>query len=99
MPKPIKPKPIPIREAVHGLSELLGISPLEVANEGKAVLVVADDAAERVLGRLQQHPLGREAAIIGRVTDAHRGRVILDTRVGGRRFLDMPLGDPVPRIC
>jgi len=90
---------IPIREAVHGLSELLGISPLEVANEGKAVLVVAAGAAERVLAQLQQHPLGREAAIVGRVTDEHRGRVILDTQVGGRRFLDMPLGDPVPRIC
>ncbi|MCJ7753085.1 MAG: hydrogenase expression/formation protein HypE [Thermoanaerobaculales bacterium] len=90
---------IPIREAVHGLSELLGISPLEVANEGKAVLVVAADAAERVLAQLQGHPLGREAAIIGRVTDEHPGRVILDTQVGGRRFLDMPLGDPVPRIC
>ncbi|MBU0595499.1 hydrogenase expression/formation protein HypE, partial [Candidatus Bipolaricaulota bacterium] len=77
----------------------LGISPLEVANEGKAVLVVAEQAAEHVLKRLQKHPLGRNTAIIGRVTDEHRGRVILDTRVGGRRFLDMPLGDPVPRIC
>jgi len=90
---------IPIREAVHGLSELLGISPLEVANEGKAVLVVSEDETERILAILKQHPLGEQAALVGRVTDEHPGRVILDTQVGGRRFLDMPLGDPVPRIC
>jgi len=90
---------IPIREPVHGLSELLGISPLEVANEGKAVLVVSAGEAEHVLDVLKRHPLGAEAALVGTVTDEHPGRVILATQVGGRRFLDMPLGDPVPRIC
>jgi len=90
---------IPMREAVRGLSELLGISPLEVANEGKAIVVVDPEAADEVLDRLRRHPLGAEAAIVGTVTDEYPRRVILDTEVGGRRFLDMPLGDPVPRIC
>lgn len=90
---------IPIREAVAGLSDMLGISPLEVANEGKALLIVDSSSADDVLAMLQRHPLGREAAVIGHVGSSHPGRVIMTTPVGGRRFLDMPLGDPVPRIC
>jgi len=90
---------IPMRDPVRGLSELLGISPLEVANEGKAIVVVAPEAADETLRLLREHPLGADAAIVGIVTDEYPGRVILDTEVGGRRFLDMPLGDPVPRIC
>jgi len=90
---------IPLRPEVQGLSDLLGISPLTVANEGKAVLVVSPEVADQVLKTLQAHPLGQDAAIIGTVTDAYPERVILCTEVGGRRFLDMPLGDPVPRIC
>jgi len=90
---------IPVRPQVRGLSELLGISPYEVACEGRAVIGVRPDRAERVLAALREHPLGREAAIIGRAIEAYPGKVILDTGVGGRRFLEMPLGDPVPRIC
>ena len=90
---------IPIREAVQALSDLLGISPLEVANEGKAVLIVDPSLANRILETLRQHPLGRDAAIIGHVGTEYPGRVVVTTDVGGRRFLDMPLGDPVPRIC
>ncbi len=90
---------LPLRPDVRGLADLLGISPLEVANEGKAVLVVDARAADDVLRILQSHPLGRAAAVIGRITSEIPGRVILATEVGGRRFLDMPLGDPVPRIC
>jgi hydrogenase expression/formation protein HypE len=90
---------IPLHPAVVGLSDLLGIPPLEVANEGKAIVVVDPGKADAVLAALRGHPLGRDAAIIGRVTDEHPKRVILSTEVGGRRFLDMPLGDPVPRIC
>ena len=95
----IEESSIPILDAVAGLSEILGISPLEVANEGKAVLVVDPDAADRIVTTLRAHPLGTRATIIGTVTDEYPGRVILATEVGGRRFLDMPLGDPVPRIC
>jgi len=90
---------IPLRREVLGLSDLLGISPLEVANEGKAILIVEDDKAEEILAAIRSHPLGEDAAIIGHVTDEYPGRVVLATEVGGRRFLDMPLGDPVPRIC
>ena len=90
---------IPIREAVQALSDLLGISPLEVANEGKAVLIVDPALADQILGTLRQHPLGRDATIIGHVGTEYPGRVVVTTDVGGRRFLDMPLGDPVPRIC
>ncbi|MCK4570793.1 hydrogenase expression/formation protein HypE [Candidatus Bipolaricaulota bacterium] len=90
---------IPIRGAVQGLSDLLGISPLEVANEGKAVLIVDPASANQILETLRRHPLGRDAAIIGRVGTEYPGRVVVTTTVGGRRFLDMPLGDPVPRIC
>lgn len=90
---------IPVRAEVRGLSDLLGISPYDVANEGKAVLVVAPEKAAAVLAGLREHPLGRDAAVIGTVTDEYPGRVILATEVGGRRFLDMPLGDPIPRIC
>lgn len=90
---------IPMRNEVQALSDLLGISPLEVANEGKAVLIVDPKSADQILATLREHPLGREAAMIGRVTTTHPGRVVITTDVGGRRFLDMPLGDPVPRIC
>jgi len=95
----IQQSDIPIRDAVHALSELLGISPLEVANEGKAVLIVDPAVAPRILEMLQQHPLGRDAAIFGHIATEYPGRVVVTTDVGGRRFLDMPLGDPVPRIC
>ncbi len=90
---------IPIRDEVRGIGSLLGISPLTVANEGKAVIVVAPDRADAVFRALHAHPLGRNAAIIGKVTDEYPGKVVLGTEVGGRRFLEMPLGDPVPRIC
>jgi hydrogenase expression/formation protein HypE len=90
---------IPIREEVQALSDLLGISPLEVANEGKAILIVDPGLAPSMLETLRDHPLGREAAIIGHVGTQYPGRVVVTTDVGGRRFLDMPLGDPVPRIC
>lgn len=90
---------IPVREEVRGLSGLLGISPYEVACEGRAVIGVKREQAERVLSALREHPLGREAAIIGQAIEKYPGKVILDTGVGGRRFLEMPLGDPVPRIC
>lgn len=90
---------IPMRDEVFGLAGMLGISPLEVANEGKAVLIAAAEKADEMLAALRAHPLGKDAALIGEVTDEYPGRVILATQVGGRRFLEMPLGDPVPRIC
>lgn len=90
---------IPLRDEVRGLSDLLGISPLEVANEGKAVLAVDPSYAGEALRLLRGHPLGADAAELGRVTSEYPGHVVLRTEIGGRRFLEMPIGDPVPRIC
>ena len=89
---------IPVRAQVRAASELLGIDPLHVANEGKAVLGVAAHAVEPVLQALRNHPLGREAAVIGTCTSERVGSVILDTGFG-RRLLAEPEGELLPRIC
>ncbi len=90
---------VPVRSDVRGLAELLGIDPWQVACEGRVVLGVHPDTVQGVVEALRADPQGLDAVVIGVVTDAYAGRVIVDTGVGGRRFLDMPLGDPVPRIC
>jgi hydrogenase expression/formation protein HypE len=90
---------LPVREAVRGACELLGLDPLYVANEGKAVAIVAPEAAEAALAALQSDSYGREAAVIGRVTEAHPGRVVLHTTLGARRMVDMLVGEQLPRIC
>ena len=89
---------LPITDAVRAASELVGIDPLHVANEGKALLGVRADAAEAVLAAVRQHPLGVNAAIIGACTAERRGTVILDTGFG-RRLVTEPEGEPLPRIC
>jgi hydrogenase expression/formation protein HypE len=89
---------LPIRDGVRAAAELLGIEPLHVANEGKALLGVAADAADRVLLALRHHPLGRDAAIIGAVRAEHAGTLILDTGFG-HRLLAESEGEPLPRIC
>jgi hydrogenase expression/formation protein HypE len=89
---------LPVRTATRATAELLGIDPLHVANEGKAILGVRPGAADRVLAALREHPLGREAAIIGTCSADHPGRVILDTGFG-RRLVSELEGDPLPRIC
>jgi hydrogenase expression/formation protein HypE len=89
---------IPISEGVHAACDLLGIDPLEIGNEGKVVLGVVHEKADEVLSVLHRHPLGRKAAIIGSVSDKVKG-VVLETEVGGRRIVQKPLGDPIPRIC
>ncbi|MGE3276456.1 MAG: hydrogenase expression/formation protein HypE [Vicinamibacterales bacterium] len=89
---------LPVREEVRAASELLGIEPLHVANEGKAVIGVRADRAEAVLAALHGHPLGRDAAIIGRAITESPGLLILDTGFG-HRLLAEPEGEPLPRIC
>jgi hydrogenase expression/formation protein HypE len=89
---------VPLSFEVRSAGELLGIDPLHVANEGKAVLGVAPEAAEAVLACLREHPLGRNAAIVGTCLPEHSGKVILDTGFG-RRLLSEPEGEPLPRIC
>ncbi|HZO97936.1 MAG TPA: hydrogenase expression/formation protein HypE [Gaiellaceae bacterium] len=90
---------LPVRREVAGACELLGLDPLYVANEGKLVAVVAPEAAEEALARLRALPLGAEAALVGTVEAEPEGLVVLDTRLGGGRIVDMLVGDPLPRIC
>jgi hydrogenase expression/formation protein HypE len=90
---------IPIWDEVKGACEILGLDPLYVANEGKCLAIVAPEVAEAALEVMQSHPLGREAAIIGRVEAEHPGSVILRSQVGGMRVVDMLSGEQLPRIC
>jgi hydrogenase expression/formation protein HypE len=90
---------IPISEDVKGACEILGLDPLYVANEGKLLAIVSAPDADRVLAAMQSHPLGREAAIIGDVTFDNPGFVMMKTRVGGIRVVDMLSGEQLPRIC
>jgi hydrogenase expression/formation protein HypE len=89
---------VPVSQAVRAASELVGIDPLLIANEGKAVLGVRPEAAGRTLAALRSHPLGREARIVGACIAERPGNVILDTGLG-RRLLAEPEGELLPRIC
>ena len=89
---------LPVSPEVRAASELLGIDPLIVANEGKAVIGVRPEAAERVLAAVRAHPLGRAAALIGVAVAPLAGPVVLDTGFG-RRLVPEPEGEPLPRIC
>jgi len=90
---------VPIQPAVHSACEMLGLDPFYVANEGKLVAIVPRQQAEAVLEAMRQHPLGRQAAIIGEVVDKHPGVVLTRTRIGAARVMDMPAGELLPRIC
>ena len=91
---------VPVRPAVAGACDALGLDVLNVANEGKFVVVVAAGEAEAALAAMRGHALGREAAIIGEVLPAAAGpRVTLRTTIGGERVLEMPYGEDLPRIC
>lgn len=89
---------IPVREDVRGACEILGFDPLFVANEGKFVTFVPPDFSEAVLSILRKHPFGRDAAIIGQVTQGE-SRVVAKNDFGGSRILDMFSGEQLPRIC
>jgi len=89
---------IPVRDDVKFISDMLGYDPLYLANEGKAVVIASHEAADEVLNKLRGHPLGKDAAFIGRVTNKHKG-VRLKTKIGGERVLDMLEDDMLPRIC
>jgi hydrogenase expression/formation protein HypE len=90
---------IPINEQVRGACEILGLDPLYVANEGKCLVIVTREAGQTVLAALRRHALGREAAIIGEVVADHPGRVVMRSRIGGQRIVDMLSGEQLPRIC
>jgi hydrogenase expression/formation protein HypE len=90
---------IQVREDVKGGCELLGLDPLCVANEGKLVAIVKPEVADDILAAMQSHPLGRQARIIGTVTQNDAGLVTMRTLLGTSRIVDMLAGDQLPRIC
>lgn len=90
---------IPVRPAVYAACELLGLDPLYVANEGKLVAIVGPEEADAVAGRMRGHPLGADASIIGVVTEHHPKMVVMRTRIGGTRVVDLHPGEILPRIC
>jgi hydrogenase expression/formation protein HypE len=90
---------IPVPGPVRAACELLGLDPLYVANEGKLIAIVAASAAEALLAAMRGHPLGANATIIGQVVEGHPGVVVARTGIGGRRIVDMQVGQQLPRIC
>jgi hydrogenase expression/formation protein HypE len=93
----IQEENIPIRKNVRSAAAMLGIDPLEVANEGKVVMGVPPSCVGEVLTALRRHKYGKDAAVIGVVTKG--SHVIMETSIGGERFIEPPMGDPVPRVC
>jgi hydrogenase expression/formation protein HypE len=90
---------LPILDVVHGAAEILGIDPLYMANEGKLLAVVAPDAVEGALQALQAVEGGEQASVIGEIREEPARMVLMHTRFGGTRMIDMLIGDPLPRIC
>jgi hydrogenase expression/formation protein HypE len=89
----------PIREEVKGFCEILGLDPLYLANEGKIAVVVPREQTDAALAAMRSHPLGTGAVAIGEVFDGECGRVTMRTLIGGRRIVDMLVGEQLPRIC
>ncbi len=94
----IREKDVPIDGPVLSACEMLGIDPLEIGNEGKVIIAVVPEKAEAVLKAVKAAPEGRKASIIGQATRKVRG-VMMETHIGGKRVIEPPVGDPVPRIC
>ena len=90
---------IPVRDAVRGACELLGLDPLHIANEGQFLAVVAPEYADAAINALNLSPGGEQAQVIGEVCDQPAGSVLVTTSYGGSRIIDMLVGDPLPRIC
>jgi len=90
---------IPVKAEVRAACEILGLDPLYVANEGKLVCICSESSATRLLNAMRQHPLGRDAMQIGTVSDDAECFVQMQTELGGRRIVDWPVGEQLPRIC
>jgi hydrogenase expression/formation protein HypE len=90
---------IPVNPAVHSACELLGMDPLYVANEGKLLAFVPAAVGDAVLAAMREHPLGKQAAVIGRVVADHPGLLVARTAIGGTRVVSMQVGEQLPRIC
>lgn len=90
---------IPVRAEARHAADMLGLDPLEIANEGKVVLAVEESAAQRVLEVMQRHPLGRDAIVFGHIAPEQDALCELRTSIGGRRVVQKPYGEQLPRIC
>jgi len=88
---------LPIQKRVRSAAAMLGIDPLEVANEGKVVMGVPPSDVDAILAALRSHKYGKNAAVIGSITKG--AHVIMETAIGGERYIEPPMGDPVPRVC
>lgn len=95
----IQEEMIPLSEEVRGACEILGFDPLYVANEGKLLAFVSPGDAEAILAAMRNHPSGKDSVTIGEVVAEHAGTVIMKSRIGGNRVVDMISGEQLPRIC
>ncbi|TDL76885.1 twin-arginine translocation signal domain-containing protein [Rhodococcus qingshengii] len=90
---------LPVREEVHGVCDLLGFDPLYLANEGKSIIIVAANEADKVIDILSEFPEGRDAVVIGSITGKQKGQLLLETPLGSKRLLNRLSGTMFPRIC
>jgi len=90
---------LPVAPAVQAACDMLGMDPIYVANEGKLVAMLPATHAEAALAAMRAHPIGKNAAIIGRVVEQHARMVVARTAIGGTRVVDMQIGEQLPRIC
>ena len=95
----IKESSVPTRDSVRGACEMLGLDPMYVANEGKIVAVVDSDDADKVLNAMRKDEAGVNASVAGEIVEGPEGLVLIETDIGGKRILDMPRGELLPRIC
>ncbi len=94
----VKEDAVPINPGVKSATEMLGLDPLEIGNEGKVIIVAVPEMADKILEAIRKKDEGKDAAIIGEVKGDFQG-VLLETVVGGKRYIEPPVGDPIPRIC
>ncbi|MEM4368353.1 MAG: AIR synthase-related protein, partial [Candidatus Anstonellales archaeon] len=90
---------VPISTEATYVCELLGIDPFTVANEGKMIMIASKKVSDKIIEIFKKHPLGKEAMIIGEVSDTYKGKVVLHTKYGGKKVLEMPIAEELPRIC
>ncbi len=90
---------IPVPDDVRGACEILGLDPLYIANEGKLLAFVSSVDSEKILEAMRKHPLGKDSVVIGEVVDQHHGTVVMKSKIGGTRVVDMLTGEQLPRIC
>lgn len=95
----IEEEKVPIKKQVVAICDMLGLDPYNIASEGRALIAADPDHSKNILNKIKSTEIGKNAEIIGEVKAENPGRAFLKTIVGGTRFIDMPLGEPIPRIC